>query len=43
MTSGGDAPKMNAAIRAITRVAIYHEPEVVSINHGNKGMVEADF
>ena len=29
LTSGGDAPGMNAAIRAVTRVGIYHGLEVV--------------
>ncbi|WP_299577192.1 6-phosphofructokinase [uncultured Sunxiuqinia sp.] len=43
ITSGGDAPGMNAAIRAVTRAAIYNKLEVVGINHGYKGMVDADF
>ena len=30
LTSGGDAPGMNAAIRAVTRTAIYNGLEVVS-------------
>ena len=42
-TSGGDAPGMNAAIRAVTRAAIAHNLEVVGIRHGYQGMIEGDF
>ena len=31
LTSGGDAPRMNAAIRAVVRKAIYHNIEVYGI------------
>lgn len=31
MTSGGDSPGMNAAIRAVVRTAVYHEMEVYGI------------
>lgn len=41
LTSGGDAPGMNAAIRAVTRTAIYNGLEVVGIRHGYKGMIES--
>ena len=34
LTSGGDAPGMNAAIRAVTRTAIYNGLEVIGIRHG---------
>ena len=34
LTSGGDAPGMNAAIRAITRKALAEGIEVVGINEG---------
>jgi len=40
LTSGGDAPGMNAAIRAVTRTAIYNDLEVLGIRHGYRGMVE---
>ena len=40
LTSGGDAPGMNAAIRAVTRSAIYNGFKVKGIYHGFKGMVE---
>lgn len=43
LTSGGDAPGMNAAIRAVVRAAIYHDLEVVGIRKGYKGMIEGDF
>ena len=40
LTSGGDAPGMNAAIRAVTRTAIYNGLEVIGIRHGFKGLIE---
>lgn len=43
LTSGGDAPGMNAAIRAVVRAAIYHNLEVTGIRKGYKGMIEGDF
>lgn len=42
LTSGGDAPGMNAAIRAVVRKALYHGLEVIGINRGFVGFVEAD-
>ncbi len=42
LTSGGDAPGMNAAIRAVVRVACYHEIEVVGIYHGYNGLINND-
>jgi len=42
LTSGGDAPGMNAAIRAVVRKAIYHGLEVIGIKRGFAGFVEAD-
>ncbi len=42
-TSGGDAPGMNAAIRAVTRAAIANNLEVMGIRHGYQGMIEDDF
>jgi 6-phosphofructokinase 1 len=39
LTSGGDAPGMNAAIRAVTRTAIYNELEVKAIYRGYKGLI----
>jgi 6-phosphofructokinase 1 len=43
LTSGGDAPGMNAAIRAVTRTAIYNGLEVMGIMEGYSGMIKADF
>ena len=40
LTSGGDSPGMNAAIRAVTRSALSQGVEVVAIEDGFKGMVE---
>ena len=40
LTSGGDAPGMNAAIRAVTRSALFHGLEVFGIYDGYKGLVE---
>lgn len=41
-TSGGDAPGMNAAIRAITRAAIHYNLEVIGILRGYEGMIEGN-
>jgi 6-phosphofructokinase 1 len=40
LTSGGDAPGMNAAIRAVTRAAIAREWEVFGVRNGYAGLVE---
>lgn len=42
-TSGGDAPGMNAAIRAVTRAALAHKLKVVGIRRGYEGMIDGDF
>jgi 6-phosphofructokinase 1 len=42
LTSGGDSPGMNAAIRAVVRTGIYHGLEVYGIMRGYTGMVEND-
>lgn len=42
LTSGGDSPGMNAAIRAVVRTALYNKMEVFGIMHGYTGMVEDD-
>ncbi|TRX48801.1 6-phosphofructokinase [Fulvivirga sp. M361] len=41
-TSGGDAPGMNAGIRAVVRACVYHDKEVYGIYRGYQGMVEND-
>ena len=43
LTSGGDAPGMNAALRAVVRVAIYEGHDVVGIRNGFSGIFEKDF
>ncbi len=42
-TSGGDAPGMNACIRAVVRTAAYHDMEVLGITHGYDGMINDEF
>lgn len=42
LTSGGDAPGMNAAIRAVVRKAIYHGLDVLGVKRGFSGFIEAD-
>jgi 6-phosphofructokinase 1 len=42
-TSGGDAPGMNAAIRAVVRTALYYDLEVVGIKRGYEGMINGEF
>ncbi len=43
MTSGGDAPGMNAAIRAITRTALRHGLEVLGFYRGYEGILNRDY
>lgn len=42
LTSGGDAPGMNACIRAVVRAALGHGLEVLGIRHGFQGLIEGD-
>ena len=42
LTSGGDSPGMNAAIRAVVRTGLYHNLEVFGIMRGYQGMIEDD-
>lgn len=42
LTSGGDSPGMNAAIRAVVRTGIFHGMEVYGIMRGYQGMIEDD-
>ena len=41
-TSGGDAPGMNAAVRAVVRTASYHDLHVYGVNNGYDGLVRGD-
>jgi 6-phosphofructokinase 1 len=43
LTSGGDSPGMNAAIRSVARTCAFHEIECVGIYRGYQGMIEGDF
>lgn len=43
LTSGGDAPGMNAAIRAVVRTAEHYDIKVTGIYRGYEGMIEGDF
>lgn len=42
LTSGGDAPGMNAAVRAVVRTALYEGAKVFVIKEGYKGMLEGN-
>jgi 6-phosphofructokinase 1 len=42
MTSGGDAPGMNAAIRSVVRTCAYHNIKCMGIYRGYEGMIEGD-
>ena len=41
-TSGGDAPGMNAAVRAVVRTATHHDLHIYGINRGYQGMIDGD-
>ncbi|MEW6623843.1 MAG: 6-phosphofructokinase [Bacillota bacterium] len=43
LTSGGDAPGMNAAIRAVVRKAIHHDLEVVGVMRGYSGLIKGEY
>ncbi|MFN2145688.1 MAG: 6-phosphofructokinase, partial [Anaerolineales bacterium] len=42
MTSGGDAPGMNACVRAVVRTAAYHNIECMGIHEGYQGMIRGE-
>lgn len=42
LTSGGDSPGMNAAIRAVVRKGIYHGLEIFGVYHGYQGLIEGN-
>lgn len=42
LTSGGDAPGMNAAIRAVVRTGLHYKKRVLGINNGYKGLLDKD-
>ena len=43
LTSGGDSPGMNAAIRSVVRTASFHGLQCTAIYRGYQGMIEGDF
>ena len=43
LTSGGDAPGMNAAIRSVVRACTYMGIECVGIRRGYNGLINGDF
>lgn len=43
MTSGGDSPGMNAAVRSVVRTCAFHNVECFGIYRGYEGMIEGDF
>jgi len=43
MTSGGDAPGMNAAVRSVVRACAFHNIEAYGIYRGYEGMIDGDF
>lgn len=43
LTSGGDSPGMNAAIRAVVRTALVNDMSVVGVEHGYQGILDKSF
>jgi 6-phosphofructokinase 1 len=43
LTSGGDAPGMNACIRAVVRTAVYHDMEAVGFLRGYEGLIDNNY
>lgn len=43
LTSGGDAPGMNAAIRAVVRTALANNMNVIGVKHGYEGLINGEF
>lgn len=43
LTSGGDSPGMNAAIRAVTRACVYNNLRCIGVFRGFEGLIEGDF
>lgn len=43
LTSGGDSPGMNAAIRGVVRTAVYHKLEICGVIRGYEGLIKGDF
>ncbi len=43
LTSGGDSPGMNAAIRAVSRACIYNDRECIGVMRGYEGLIDGDY
>jgi len=43
LTSGGDAPGMNAALRAVVRTALIYDLEIIGVRWGYRGLIKGDF
>ena len=43
LTSGGDAPGMNAALRAVVRSSVYYDAECYAIHQGYQGLIDNEF
>ena len=43
LTSGGDSPGMNAAVRSVVRTCAYHEIECFGVYRGFEGLIDGDF
>lgn len=43
LTSGGDAPGMNAAIRAVVRTALFYKKKIYGVSRGYDGLIENSF
>lgn len=43
LTSGGDSPGMNAAIRAVVRTALFHEADVLGVMSGYEGLINGEY
>lgn len=43
MTSGGDAPGLNACIRSVVRTALFNRLTVMGVQHGFEGLISSDF
>jgi len=43
LTSGGDSPGMNSAIRSVVRYAVFHQISVAGVSYGYQGLVDKNF
>src|ERR1041385_828977 len=43
LTTGGDCPGLNAAIRAVVRTSIFHELKITGVMHGYDGLIAGNF